>query len=99
MADQGPLVRVFRGDGTGFKVTRKEADAFVAGNPGAVIEGDPRVVAEGVIEEEAPGNSTPDLSGMTVAELKAHAHERGIDLGGASHKADIVAAIEAANAE
>jgi hypothetical protein len=37
-----------------------------------------------------------DLSSLSVAELKAHAQRNGIDLAGASRKADIVAAVEAA---
>lgn len=37
-----------------------------------------------------------DLEGMTVVELKALAAENGIDLGDATLKADIIAAIELA---
>ena len=36
------------------------------------------------------------LESMTVAQLTAHAAERQIDLGGATRKADITAAIQAA---
>lgn len=38
--------------------------------------------------------SAGDLSGMTVAELKAYADQHHIDLAGASKKDDIVAAIQ-----
>ena len=44
--------------------------------------------------DEAPRSETPDGS-WTVAELKAHAEENGIDLGEAKKKAEIVAAIAA----
>lgn len=39
-----------------------------------------------------------DLSKMNVADLKAYAEANGIDLGDASKKADILAAIQAAEA-
>lgn len=42
---------------------------------------------------------TVDIGGLKVAELKAYASEHGIDLGEATKKADIVAAITAAEAE
>lgn len=45
--------------------------------------------------EKADGGEG-SLEDMTVAELKAHAAENEIDLGDASKKADIIAAIEAA---
>lgn len=38
----------------------------------------------------------PDLDGMNIAQLKAFAEEKGIDLGSAKLKADIIAAIIAA---
>ena len=44
-------------------------------------------------ESEIEGDS--DLHGMTVAQLKELAEDRGIDLTGATKKADIIAAIEA----
>lgn len=44
---------------------------------------------------EGAGGEHP-LDGLTVEQLKAHAAERGIDLDGATKKADIIAAIDAA---
>ena len=45
--------------------------------------------------EEAPAatDETIDIDGMTVDKLKAYAAEKGIDLGGATLKADILTAI------
>lgn len=39
-----------------------------------------------------------DLADLTVVELRALAKERGVDLGDATKKPDIIAAIEAADA-
>lgn len=47
--------------------------------------------------EEVAGDdaeSAVDLSNMTVADLKALASERGVDLGDATKKADIIAVLE-----
>jgi hypothetical protein len=43
------------------------------------------------VEPETAGDG---IDGMTVAELRAHAEENGIDLAGATRKADIIAAIQ-----
>lgn len=53
----------------------------------------PRAKAEG-----EPTTAAKILGDMSVAELKAHAEASGIDLNGATKKADIAAAIEAATA-
>lgn len=45
---------------------------------------------------EAGEFTPPALDGMNVAQLKAFAEEKGIALGGAKVKADIIAAIVAA---
>ena len=70
---------------------------------GEVITGDLAAVAvrEKWAEEvgaETPANDDgkPDLGGMTINQLKAFAEERKIDLGDASKKDDIRAAIELA---
>jgi hypothetical protein len=47
-------------------------------------------------EEAAPAAPTIDLDAMTVEELKAYAVDKGIDLGDATKKADIRAAIDLA---
>lgn len=49
------------------------------------------------VEGEAPAPADP-LAAMKVDELKAYAAEKGIDLGDATKKADILAAIRAAEA-
>ena len=49
----------------------------------------------GYTVEDEPSDEDP-LAKLTVDELKAHAAEAGIDLGDASKKADIKAAIETA---
>ena len=48
------------------------------------------------IEDEQPGGESINIDGMTVKELKAYAAEKGIELGEAKTKADLIAAIEAA---
>lgn len=53
----------------------------------------PRAKAEG-----EPTTAAKILGDMSVAELKAHAEANGIDLNGATKKAEIAAAIEAATA-
>ena len=58
----------------------------------------------GTEEPEAPNlteeasNTVSILDGMTVVQLKEYADNQGVDLGGATKKADIRAAIEAAEA-
>lgn len=47
-------------------------------------------------EEQPPSNAQAELEAQTVDELKALAKERGVDLGEATRKADIVAALVAA---
>lgn len=102
MANQGPLVKVDDGRGNRLKLTRKEADARVAANPGAFIVGQGEVeVAAAPAEVETGGDIS--FTSMKVDELRAYAGQEGIDLGDASKKADIIAdiiaAIEGADAE
>lgn len=55
---------------------------------------------EGLDAPDAPkGDDDDSFESMTVAELKEYADENEIDLTGLSLKADIVAAIEEAEAE
>lgn len=65
---------------------------------GEALDGDLAAVAlrEGWAELAEP---EPALDGMTVEQLKAFASERQIDLGTATLKADIRAAIDAALAQ
>jgi len=79
---------------------------------GEIVEGELAAVAvreEWAVEEaediDAAGSEDadaddgkPDLGKMTVDALTAFATENDIDLGGATKKADIIAAIEAATA-
>jgi len=61
-------------------------------------KGHERAVANGY-EPKAPGKpakSDGGIGDMSVAELKAYAASKSIDLGDATKKADILAAIEAA---
>lgn len=108
MAFQGSLVRVDRGDGNLIKLTKAEADKFVAANAGARVVSTPGAVSDDVEMPEPPAAVLSvvegtveeiDLSELTVAELKAKADELGIDLGGATRKDDIIAAIEASSGE
>lgn len=62
---------------------------LVMANPGETIEADD--FADEWFEEGEGG-----LSGMSVADLKALAEAENIDIGDASKKADIIAAIELA---
>ena len=48
-------------------------------------------------EVKDEGGESISIDGMTVNQLKAYAAEKGIDLGKAKTKADILAAIEAAD--
>lgn len=53
MADQGSLVRVDMGGGNLTKLTRKQADDYVAAHPGAQVVGDKPVEAEANPDGEA----------------------------------------------
>lgn len=62
-------------------------------------------LADGELDEDSEwfefdaGEPVEDLKAMTVAELKAIAEAENVDLGDATRKADIVAAIELARGE
>lgn len=83
----------------GFAVWRKPVD----GLPGDVLVHEPaaekRKNEEVLLDKELPTvgelMQTPDLSAMTIAELKQFADKRGIELAGARTKGAIIAAIEA----
>ena len=52
------------------------------------------------VESEGDDNNAPaDISKMTVPQLEQYAKDNNIDLGGATKKADIIKAIEAAQSE
>jgi hypothetical protein len=73
------------------------------GQPVEVSEAVAKDLAKrGLIEGSAAPKkkAEPDgLEAMTVDQLKAHAAEKGFDLGDATKKADIIAAIEKAAGE
>ena len=63
-------------------------------------EYDPGVTKTAELQGNGAGSEPPaggsGLEDKTVAQLRAHAEENGIDLGDATKKADIIAAIELA---
>ena len=83
----------------------KNCDGIVADDPAILLAyGEAGIKTETLATrkpdaepEETDGESEgeTDLHGMTVAQLKKVAEDRGIDLEGATKKADIIAAIEA----
>ena len=58
-------------------------------------EADPDEAAEGDPDEAAEGDLPEDLQALNLAELREVAKEQGVDLGGATRKADIIAALSA----
>lgn len=89
MADQGPLVRVDTdGKGNLLKLTRREADAYVATHTGAKIVATPPrgeiQIPEGLhIEGEAKGDGGPyGLLHMSRKELQAFARQEDLDATG-----------------
>jgi len=73
--------------GVGYVATEEAAETLKA--MGYTVEGEP----------EAPATPPDPLAGMKVDELKKYAAEKGIDLKDATKKADILAAIRAAEAD
>lgn len=53
--------------------------------------------AQALLDAQSQSTGGADLNAMTVANLKALAEEKGIDLGEATKKDDIIAVIQAAN--
>ena len=72
-------------------VRRKKAAAFIFG------EAKKDEVKE--VKEEKKEKAESDLASKTVKELKAYAEEKGIALDSRAKKAEIIAAIEAAEAK
>ena len=85
--------RFFRGDVFKPAPTPEQADRLI--KAACLPESARELAVEPVVEEEEDENSV-DLSKLTVDALKALAEERGVDLGDATKKADIIAAIELA---
>lgn len=93
MADND-LVRVYRDDGSGVKLTRAEAETFVAANPTYHIEGEQPASGPTADEGEA---TESDLGSMTKAELVELADSKGVDSSGT--KGDIIARLEGDQAD
>ena len=60
-------------------------------NGAAIAEDEP----EADPDEAAEGDLPEDLQALNLAELREVAKEQGVDLGGATRKADIIAALSA----
>lgn len=90
------MIRVDRGDGKLFNFQPNDVEAFIKANPGAKHVDGPSGQTSPTAAEDAATEAQQGLSGKTVAELKVLADERGVDLSGASVKADIIERIEAA---
>ena len=60
-------------------------------NGDAIAENEP----EADPDEAAEGDLPEDLQALNLAELREVAKEQGVDLGGATRKADIIAALRA----
>lgn len=83
---EGRCIAAFR---RGLAVIDSETDARLLLGMGYQVDG-----LEAIEATEA--TEVADLSSMTVAELRAYAETNDIDLAGATRKADILAAVQAA---
>jgi hypothetical protein len=90
------LIRVAK-DGAHMSVHPSCLDAHKSA--GWAIAGDQSPAATDLGLEEPGAADRDELAGKTVAELKALAAERGVDLGDSTKKADIIAALELAAEE
>ena len=77
---------------TPFQVADEDVDSLV--NSGAIV-----LVPPQAKEAESEGDEDKRLDEMTVNELKAYATEKDIDISKVEKKADILAAIKAAEGE
>lgn len=96
MANQGPLVRVERGDGNLIKMTPKEAETYIAANPGAKVVSTPPPPSDDVSMPQASESASPNYEEMTLPELRDYADARNVDLTDATRKADVIERIQAA---
>jgi hypothetical protein len=87
----------FRREPVGDDVPAPERDVAIIRNP---VTDQPKMAAD-PLDHDADGKKggAVDLDGMTVDQLKAHAAVRNIDLGDATRKDDIRAAIDLANGQ
>ena len=80
---------------TPFQVADEDVDSLV--KSGAIVLVPPQ--PKGAAESEGEENEDKNLEEMTVNELKAYAAEKEIDISRVEKKADILAAIKAAESE
>lgn len=78
-----------------FKFNEQDAQAYIAGTPGAYRVEEQR----GDVEAPNAAERAATFEAMTVPQLKTYAEEHNVDLSDASVKADIIAAIKAAEAQ
>lgn len=79
-----------------------EARDLIGNGYAAVLDRDTQFVPVSLPDEEVPAEPGPvvvDLQSMRVADLRQLAKDRGVDLGDATKKDDIIAALELAEEE
>lgn len=96
MADQGPLVRVNTQGDVLIKMTPKEAEAYIAANPGAKVVGTPPPPSDDVPMPQASESALLNYEEMTLPELRDYADSHNVDLTDATRKADVIERIQAA---
>ena len=89
------------GTGTVLDIPDTEAKALIQNDPDCyeIVPDTPemaQIKANILVKDNETGEEGFNLDGMTVAQLKDFAKENGIDIGDATKKQDIVAAIMAA---
>lgn len=94
-AEGDPAQAVVRRDGTvDYVPARAAADAPTV--PAPPVPSVPPVPADSAAVEPAPADAGDGLDALSLAQLRDHAEKNGIDLTGASTKADTLAKIRAA---
>ena len=93
-------VKLIKGRSYTGAIRATQDEPFVDVEDKAIAEA---AVATGYFElidaEGGDDNGVTDISKMTVPQLEQYAKDNNIDLGGATRKADIIKAIEAAQSE
>lgn len=99
------LVRVTTNpeQGSGVKLSRKDAEAYVASHPGSFIvapSGEPGATAaeqSATRAQDSDEGEGDDFQKRTIAELRDHAEANEVDLTGARTKAEILERLTAAD--
>ena len=86
---EGKVITAPIGDPNGFEFSAEELEQINRANPKAL-----KKITRTVEDADESGDLPPDLSTLTVDQLKALAAERKVDLGTATKKADILALLE-----